>query len=64
MFTCVSTLYKQPCDAIVEQKPILTAINLQLDDQHQQLDLQRQQLKSNANKQNSFANKTRSFNSR
>ena len=45
MCTSVSTLCKQTCDAVVEQKSILTAINLQLDDQRQQLDLQRQQLK-------------------
>ena len=44
MCTSVSTLCKQTCDAIVEQKPIVTAINQQLDDQRQQLDLQHQQL--------------------
>ena len=44
MCKSVSMLCKQTCDAIVEQKSILTAINLQLDDQRQQLELQRQQL--------------------
>ena len=42
--TSASTLCKQRCDAIIQQKSILTTINQQLDDQHQQLDLQRQQL--------------------
>ena len=43
MCITVSTLCKQTCDGIVEQKPILTAINLQLDDQPQQLEEQCQQ---------------------
>ena len=43
MCTSVYTLCKQTCDAIVEQQPILTAINQQLDDQRQQLDEQRPQ---------------------
>ena len=47
----MSSLCKHTCDAIKEQKPILTAINQrlieqgqQLDDQWQQIDLQRQQM--------------------
>ena len=44
MCTSVSTLCKQTCDTILQQKPILTTMNQQLDDQCQQLDLQQKLL--------------------
>ncbi len=51
MYKSVSSLCKHTCDAITEQKPLLTAINKQLidhgqhlDDQRQQIELQRQQM--------------------
>ena len=45
MCTSVSTLCKQTCDAIVQQQPILAAINKQLLDQGKQLEEQLQQTK-------------------
>ena len=45
MCTSVTTLCKQTCDAIVQQQPILAAINKQLLDQSKQLEEQCQQTK-------------------
>ena len=51
MYKSVSLLCKHTCDAITEQKPLLSAINKRLidqdqllEDQRQQIELQRQQM--------------------